>query len=531
MSLSAKWVGEALYPICDNRLEVGLAPADFILKNLISFANTAFVAWVDGRAGHQIRSALSSRLLRTGYSFFAAVEPGRLINIITTESWRASEAIRAFFSGAASVGSLFIFGALLILVNWRLTLAVILGTFLIRLVHRWLSVKLGALSRQMSETNARLASRMLFAVLAMRLIRIYGQEAREQARFDDASEDMRRAMFRVDCQSAIMLPLQEVLQSTLFVALLLGTSLLDIGITAPALVAFLVILQRMQPHLRTLESARVTLAAAQGPVGQVEWLLDPTDKPALEGGTLPFPGLQRQIAFENVEFHYDPGRRGPPTLRRADFRIMAGRATAIIGTSGSGKSKTINLICRLYEPTSGTILIDGVPLADIDPWAWRCRIGLAGQDIELIEGTIAENIAYGLLDAGGDAIREAARLADADEFICSLPDGYATDVGSRGLNLSGGQRQRIGLARALARRPEILILDEATSAIDGPSEARIMNSIEEADWPMTRLIVSHRASTLSYCDDGLVVEAGTVTEGGKLRSLSAYRDMLASASA
>ena len=408
------------------------------------------------------------------------------------------------------------------MVSWPLTLIVALGTALIRLTHARLIRSLGPMSVEVSAVNRRLADRMLTSVLAMRLIRVFGQERREEERFAEASEAMRRAMLRIEKASAQVSPMQEILQTLLFIAVLVGGTLSG-GVAVPVLVTFLVLLQRMQPHLRSFESARISVASAKGPLNEVEWLLDPAGKPAAPTGWRPVAGLDRGVSFRNVGFQYGAGPGA--VLEAASFDIRAGRATALIGPSGSGKSTIVNLLCRLLEPTSGAILIDGVDLSEINPAEWRAQISLAGQDIELVDGTVAENIAYGVPDLPQAEIEAAARAADADTFIQTLPQGYGSEVGSRGLSLSGGQRQRIGLARALARRPSLLILDEATNAVDSASEAAIMRLLREGRQGMTTVVISHRASTLACCDDGVVISGGRIAESGPLAGLAAYGGM------
>ena len=521
-TLVDRWTGSR-DPATRLVLIAGAIFALIVLKNLVYAASQVFVAWIDGRAGHDIRCALANQLLWVGYPFHLAQEPSRLVNIVATEAWRASEAVRALFSMVAGAASALIFTVLLLAVSWPLTLAVAIGTGLIRLAHARLIRSLGPMSVEVSGANRRLADRMLTSVLAMRLIRVFGQERREEELFAAASEAMRRAMFRIEQASAQVSPVQEVLQTALFIAVLVGGTLSG-GVAVPVLVTFLVLLQRMQPHLRTFEAARIALASAKGPISEVEWLLDPAGKPAPPAGWRPFHGLERAVSFRGVGFGYGAGPAA--ALEFVSFDIRAGRATALIGPSGSGKSTVVNLLCRLLEPTSGAILVDGVDLAEINPAEWRARISLAGQDIELVDGTVAENIAYGAPGLPQAEIEAAARAADADVFIEALPQGYGSEVGSRGLSLSGGQRQRIGLARALARRPQLLILDEATSAVDGLSEAAIMRLLRENRGGMTMVVISHRASTLACCDDGVVIAQGRVAESGPLGSLAAYSSML-----
>lgn len=225
------------------------------------------------------------------------------------------------------------------------------------------------------------------------------------------------------------------------------------------------------------------------------------------------------MKFDDVTFRYPGSESGAAVLRSARFEIRSGRSTAIIGRSGAGKTTIVNLLCRFVEPDEGVILVDGKPLNEIDPTQWRSRIALASQDLELVDGTILDNIAYGHdLATVADAQR-AAKLAEADEFILNLPQGYQTIVGYRGANLSAGQRQRIALARALARDPDVLILDEATNAVDGLSEAAIVETLKLRANRRTTIVISHHRSTISFCDDVVILSGGRIKSAASLAKL------------
>jgi subfamily B ATP-binding cassette protein MsbA len=331
-------------------------------------------------------------------------------------------------------------------------------------------------------------------------------------------------MFITAQTNAALSPALEVLHVILLLLIMVIATFS--GVELPVLAAFLVLLNRLQPHLRELESATGQLAAESAQVREVEWLLDPADKPAPPTGVLPFIELTDGIDFDDVSFDYGTRPGGAPALANVSVSFVRGRSTALIGASGSGKSTIVNLLCRLVEPTSGVILVDGIRLSEINPNAWLAAIAIAGQDIEIIEGSIASNIAYGQEHLSQAEVTEAARLADADGFIMALPQGYETTIDASGLNLSGGQRQRLAIARALARRPQILILDEATNAVDGLSEAAIMQLLREVNASVTTIVVSHRASTLALCDDGVVIAHGRVVETGPLATLSAWQQMI-----
>jgi subfamily B ATP-binding cassette protein MsbA len=316
-------------------------------------------------------------------------------------------------------------------------------------------------------------------------------------------------------------PLVEVLISGVFVIVLLAAY--ERGVSIPEITAYLVLLSRTQPYAQIIGRSRVDIAALSGSLLQMEWLLAQEPAPESLVGTAPTLAIERPIRFESVSYNYPDGS---PAVHDVTLAIEPGTATALIGKSGAGKTTLINLLCRLSEPSSGALFHGDQALATLDPTLWRERIALAGQDTDLLDGTVAENIAYARPDATQEEIEDAARTAGAAGFVANLPAGYATRLGLEGLNLSGGQRQRIGLARALLRKPDLLILDEATSAVDAISEAEIMTLLKEHRHFRTALVISHRRSTLAACQHGIVLRDGRVVEVGPLRDLSYYEEML-----
>ena len=334
-----------------------------------------------------------------------------------------------------------------------------------------------------------------------------------------SSDEVRRAILKSERISGTQGPLLEAMHGALLVTVLLAA--IFTGTSLPVLATFLVLMNRVQPHLRTLEGTSAAFAAATAHFEEVEWLLDASNKASAPVGVVPFTGLRDHIVFEKVTHDY--GTRNAPALKDVSFVLRRGRATALLGESGSGKSTIINLLCRLLEPTSGTIRVDGKPLNDLQVADWLSSIAVAGQDIELIDGTIAENLAYGRPETSRDEIEEAVLAAHAD-FVRDLPLGLDTPIGPGGLGLSGGQRQRIGLARALVRKPELLILDEATNALDYATEQGILRVLQELRGEMTMLVVSHKADSLAFCDDALVLRQGKLVSAGPVASVLREQD-------
>jgi ATP-binding cassette, subfamily B, bacterial MsbA len=491
------------------------------LKVVITAIRSVLIFWIEGHVLAKTRKMLSQKLLDLGCAFALTQTPARISNIIWNEAWRLSTGARLIFSIASGTTSILVFGTMLFLAQWKLFLLVGVGVASSRVVQTLYQKRFHRMSDRVTVANAKLASQIMLLVTSMRLVQIFGQEAREQTRLTTAVEQVRADIFAVERAASYIGPSYELFQTCLFVIALLLARALDVSV--PIAAAFLILLYRTQPHLLAVEQSRLELATLRGSIAEVQWLLG--REPETSSGHLGIDAITDPIGFERVTFHYSQEPIGVPALNQLDLILRPGRCTAIIGPSGSGKSTLVNLLCRLLEPTSGRIRVGDVDIAQIDPQAWRSRIALAGQDIELIDGTIAENIAYGSPDAELKLIQKWAEVADAHTFITALPQGYSTRVGFGGEGLSGGQRQRIGLARALLRTPDLLILDEATNAVDGISEATIIRLLAEHRGFRMAVVISHRQSTLAACEDGIVLVAGQVIEAGPLRSLNFYQSM------
>jgi ABC-type multidrug transport system fused ATPase/permease subunit len=347
---------------------------------------------------------------------------------------------------------------------------------------------------------------MLLTIQGLRTIRAYAQERVHHERFVRSSAQAHDASLTLARLSARLDPITEVA----YLAMLCVIVVLALrwGVGLATLLAATALLYRLQPHVRSIEGHLLFLAHIEPQLRSVRAMLQRDDKPYDADGPRPVDTLRQGITFDAVTFAYDDGLA--PALDGVSFEIPAGRTTALAGASGSGKTTVINLLLRLYAPQSGTIRVDGVPLNELRRTDWLALLAVAGQDVDLIEGTVVDNIRMADASASDEAVREAARIAGVEEFVQPLPNGYDTWIGQQGHRFSGGQRQRLGLARALLRKPQLLILDEATNALDPEMEQRIRAAIDAHLPACTRLVISHRDGAWRNADCVIRLQAGRI---------------------
>lgn len=487
-----------------------------LLKNVLTYANKVLFSRFNHRIGHQLRSSIFNQLLTLHYSYLEKKDSGQLLNLLATESWQVSRALEMLVNIVISACTLVVFTVLLLLLSWQLLLLVSLMTIVISAIVQRVTRQAESLGQQAVQANSKLAALMCEGLMGMRTIRTFGRETYEQQRFDQASNQVRGVFWRLDLLYGLIDPLHEGLSTLLILGVLIFAILHD-RTALPAILTFMFMLYRLQPQIKLIDAYRVNLLGTDGSIHAVMEFLDRQDKPYTLSGYAPFTGLQQGITFDQASFQY--GTEGPLALRNINMHIPQGKTTALVGPSGAGKSTLINLICRFYDVTAGEIAVDGRPLQSLNLSNWRDRIAIVSQDIHIFNASVRENIAYGRLEASDAEIAIAAKQAHAHEFITQLAAGYDTPVGDRGLRLSGGQRQRLALARAIVRNPDILILDEATNALDTLSEHLIQEALAAFGRDRTVIVIAHRLSTVEQSDQIVVLDQGEIVEQGTLSQL------------
>lgn len=486
-----------------------------VLKASLSYANQILVHWLHARIVHGVRSQILARLFTINYRFLESMETGRILNTLSNETPRSSEALAELVNFITKAFTLVIYILLLLLISWKITVLGLVVMAAISVIAKWITFRAQDLGHEATRASAETTVREIECVEGMKMIRTFGQETNEQQRFDRCSKRASKLWFHVEITRESVTPLYEILAAGFLVFVLYTT--LKSAESLTALLVFIFVLYRLLPLAKTLEESRTCILSFGGAVRAVNSLLNQADKPPVITGHIPFHHFQREIRFDRVDFRYNP--QEPLALENISIRLPANKTIALVGRSGSGKSTLINLILRLYEAEAGEITVDDRPLAALDLVSWRSRIAVVSQEVYIFNASVRDNIGYGRADASDDEIIAAARHAEADEFIRALPEGYDTMLGERGVRLSGGQQQRIALARAIVRDPDILIMDEATNALDNISESLIQAALEELRENRTVIIVAHRLSTVQYADIIIVLEHGKVVEQGAFRQL------------
>jgi subfamily B ATP-binding cassette protein MsbA len=447
-------------------------------------------------------------ILSADQGFLDVQPPGALLNTLATETWRLSQGLQALSWLILNSCAVVIFLGLMLVPSWQMTLVVGTAVGLILLVVHQVTAPAKAAGAEAVRANQTLASRISEGLAGLRTIRLFAREPDELHRFTAASSAVRRAFLRMEVLNALPAPLME----TLF-ALLLGGLLIWQGTAGlPSLLVFLALLVRLQPHAAALMHARVALMTLEGAMDNVADLGRAADLHPLPSGPLPAAAPVRGIRLDGVGFRHAGARS--EALSDVMAEIPAGRTTAVVGPSGAGKSTLLGLICRLADPTSGAVLVDGQDLRRFDVAGWRRRIAVVPQDVFLFNASIRENIAYGQPGATEAEIVAAAKAAFAHDFIAALPAGYDTQAGDRGLRFSGGQRQRLALARAILVAPDVLILDEATNALDGMAERLVQDALDQQAGRRTVIVVAHRLSSVERADHVILLDHGRVAATG-----------------
>jgi ABC-type multidrug transport system fused ATPase/permease subunit len=481
---------------------------------IAGYIDNYFTESVGQYVANDLRLRTYNHFQRLSLRFFDTHKLGNLVSIVTTDvttiqNFASSTLLNMLVSAMTILGMI----GVMFWLNWDFaSIAVVVAPVLLFLVSRF-KKSIKEATREVRTHQSDIVSVLEQGLGSMRAVKAYGRQDVEVSRLREASEQAVAASLKARKVKSLLSPIIAVTSAicTAFVLWRGASLVLADAITVGALTVFLYYLARFFKPVQNLGKITTSIAQVSVALERVHAILD-ADAIIPQKPDGKDPGkVKGEIVFEHVDFTYD---KQETVLQDINFSVQQGQKIGVCGPTGSGKSTLLSLIPRFYDPCNGRVLIDGVDITDYDLKKLREQIGFVLQDTVLFAGTIAENIAYGRIDATPEEIVAAATIANAHEFIARMPQGYNSAVGDRGFTLSGGQRQRIGIARALIRNSPILILDEPTAALDTESEKLVVEALERLMAGRTVITITHRLSTIRNADKILVIKSGTVAEQG-----------------
>lgn len=498
------------------------------LKAVFGYGVGYLMAYVGNRVVADIRQQLFQQLMRQSVGFHDINTSGRLVSRIVNDVGMMANAASSVVKDIFQNGLTFLAMVGVILYqNWKLAglslIVIPLSTLTMVRVGR----RLKRLATSGQEQLGDMSSTLQETFSGIRMVKAFGREEAEAERFGERNRKVLSTTLKSNQVWSIGHSQMEII-GVIGVATIIwygGYLVIHEAMTPGAFFSFMAAMFMAYTPIKKLSGANNLIQQALAAAERVFDVLDLETEQSQNQGTVPLTGINRAIEFQGVSLRY--GNQTVPALTDVDLTIKPGEVVALVGSSGSGKTTLVSLLPRFYEPTIGSIHIDGIPLTSYELKSLRAHIGIVSQEIVLFDDTVRSNIAFGRTGAGQADVEQAAKLAYAHEFILRLPEGFDTIIGERGLKLSGGERQRLAIARALLRDPPLLILDEATSALDTESERIVQLALTNLMKNRTTLVIAHRLSTIQNADRIIVLDRGTIVEAGShdelLRQGGVYR--------
>ncbi len=508
---------EALMKICFMVLFA------FFFKNIFSYLQAYFMSYVEYGAMKDLRDLAHQHLHQLPMSFFKQERVGNLISRFTNDVTIVQSSITAAFLNLIREPlTIIVFLFIAVSISWQLTLMALVVLPFTMLIIWWVGLKLRKQSGRIQSKMADITSILQETISGVKIVKAFGMEEYENRKFLRETRNYFKLILRIVRVRNLSSPLTE------FLSVIIGVFIIYYGgvlvlqentLKASEFLGFLFAIFQLMPPIKELSSVNNRIQESSAAGDRIFEILDTKPKISDSENSILFDKFKKSIVFKNVNFVYEDSVE--PVLNDISFSVNKGEIIALVGPSGGGKSTLVDLIPRFYDPTSGEIIIDDINVKDIKIQSLRKLMGIVTQETFLFNESVKNNIAYGLENYPCEKIIEAAKAANAHNFILEMPDGYNTIIGERGVKISGGQRQRLSIARAILKNPDIMIFDEATSSLDNESEILVQEAIERMMVNRTTFVIAHRLSTIRNATRILVLDRGKIIQIGKHEDLIA----------
>ncbi|MCH8033508.1 MAG: ABC transporter ATP-binding protein [Bacteroidetes bacterium] len=488
----------------------------FLLKNIFGYMQSYFMAYVEFGAMRDLRDKAYIHLNKLPLSYFKKERVGNLISKFTNDVNIVQASISATFSNLIKEPlTILVFFGIAFSISWQLTILAIIIVPVSTLIIVWIGKKLRKQTTILQSKLADITSVLQESISGVKVVKAFAMERFENRKFMTETDNYFKMALKIVRTRNSSSPITEII-SVIIGAIIIyygGLLVLKEGtLSASQFMGFLFAIFQMMPPIKELGGVNNRIQEASAAADRIFVIMDTEPLIKSKDGSIKLSEFNNKIEFENVSFVFDDSNE--TILDDINFTVNRGEILALVGPSGGGKSTLVDLIPRFYDPTEGKILIDGIDIRDFKLNSLRGKMGIVTQDTFLFNGTIKQNIAYGLDDYPFEKIVEAAKTANAHNFILEIPYGYDSIVGERGVKLSGGQKQRLTIARALLKNPEIMIFDEATSALDNESEILVQEAIERLMANRTTFVIAHRLSTIRNASKIIVIDNGRIVQKG-----------------
>ncbi|NER04544.1 MAG: ABC transporter ATP-binding protein [Okeania sp. SIO3C4] len=497
----------------------GLAAIIFLIKGTVQYGQDTFMAKAAFTIALDLRKEVYSHLQRLNISYFEKSKTGDLSYRLTEDIDRTGEVVNKFFHQfVPCILQLIVVLGYMIYLNWQLTVVTLVVAPLMALLIGWFGELLLSFSHQSQNRTSNLSALITEVFNGIRIVQAFAAEEYQIAIFSVEAEQNRQAKYMAEKVKALQFVVVGFLEamSVAFLFFLGAWQISEGNLSGEGFISYLTGVALLIDPISLTTSNYSEFKQGEASCDRIFELLNIQPQVTEKSDAIVLPPVVGKVEYKNVCFSYQSEKK---VLTNLNLLVNSGEIIALVGVSGAGKTTLANLLPRFYDVQSGEILIDDINIKDVTLTSLRRQIGIVPQEVILFSGTISQNIAFGQLDYNIDAVKKAAKVANAHQFITKLSKGYQTWVGERGVNLSGGQRQRIAIARAILEDPKILILDEATSSLDSESEFLVQEALERLMQGRTVFIIAHRLATVRRANRILVMENGEILESGTHREL------------